>query len=691
MILLSRPNLLLFTLLLGLLAPVQVLASWWHCDWTYRTELSLTSSGSSSSDAIRLTLAAADFDSAYAFTPDGADLRVIDADDATELNYFLEQWDVPGRTATVNVEVPTLSAVPSTVYVYYGNVTASGDSAVPSTSDAVTTFSTSGWRFHSRGSALDPTNEAEARSEFESLGDGNPAYGCTTLGTVLGRNNRNTFSGSRYDFGLYVESYFEVTTAGVWDFRMGSDYGRGGGLYVDGSALDERWNTDLWWALNYNNPDVLMGSVFLDNGYHRIEAIGFEGCCDGTVAVQFRFPGSSTWQDMSTSNLNLVTRDCPAGVVTPATIETNKPSYFSGHTFLDNGAGGSAHDSLRHPSEPGLAGSDVIATVVSTGSVRNAMSAADGSWSVCYLDEANNNEVLFQTPVPSSHLMVSEGPAGLNTDSPLNASVRFTASADTDYTDINFGFVEEPLLAGAQTVTVGAGQTGTLAHTYTATTTANVVLQISELEHDQPFAYSYTALADGDCDGIADLPAVPMSGAVSVVAGEQICFVIEVQGGSRVVSNSRLRLRVDADSNLQGISVTHSLSNEDLVNGELPTELALQKSVCNASRVACDITTGAGFTTNNDGAPAEELIYRVTYTSPVATLSDVSVFDEVPAFTTLKPLSISVVSEPAGVSCAVTQPTDQSTAGYVGAIEWQCQGPVQPTESGVVAFTVVVD
>jgi len=653
--------------------------------------MELSSTGSSSSDAIRLTLSGSDFDLAYAFTPDGADLRVIDADDATELDYFLEQWDAPGRTAVVNVEVPSLSSIPNTVYFYYGNVTSAGNSAVPTTSDAVNTFQSAGWRFHSRGSTLDPTNEAQARSVFESLPDGNPDYGCTTLSSVNGHNNRNTFSGSRNDFGLYVETYFEVTTPGVWHFRMGSDYGRGGGFYVDGVALEQRWNTDLWWALNFSNSDVLTGSINLSSGYHHIEAIGFEGCCDGTVAVQYRLPGSSTWRDLDTANLNLATRDCPAGIVTQTPIDTTKPAYFSGTTFLDNAAGGAAHDGLQQSSESGLVGRTVVATVVNTGSVRDDQTDTDGHWSVCFLDEASGSDVQFQTTQPANTLAVSEGPAGTNTDVPLNSEIRFNASPDTDYTDINFGYINEPSLASAQSITLGAGQSETLAHVYTATTTANVALQISELEHDQPFSYTYAAFVDTDCDGNADVPTVPLAASIPVVAGDQVCFVIDVQGESTVVSSTRLRLRIDASSELQSIGLTHSLSVEDLINGELPMELDLNKTVCNVSRGPCDIASGAGFSAANDGAPNEELIYRVTYSSPAATLSDVNVYDEVPAFTTLKPLSISVISEPAGVSCTVTQPADQSLPNYAGPIEWQCVGPVQPSESGVVAFTVLVD
>ena len=110
---------------------------------------------------------------------------------------------------------------------------------------------------------------------------------------------------------------------------MGSDFGRGGGLFVDGQSLDERWNEDLWWANNYNHPDVLTGSIHLENGFHHLEALGYEGCCDGTINVQYKTPGSGTWLDMNTTNLSLYGRSCPPGLTDNSLIATASPSYLS--------------------------------------------------------------------------------------------------------------------------------------------------------------------------------------------------------------------------------------------------------------------------------------------------------------------------------------------------------------------------
>gem|GEM_PF-2608463 len=112
---------------------------------------------------------------------------------------------------------------------------------------------------------------------------------------------------------IWPESFFEVASgeAGVWSFRYGADFGRGGGLYVNDVALEEERNDDLWWAFNWNAAsEVLEGSITLTEGYHKLEAIGFEGCCDGGITIQYRKPGGN-YQTFQTSTTNVVSRKCP--------------------------------------------------------------------------------------------------------------------------------------------------------------------------------------------------------------------------------------------------------------------------------------------------------------------------------------------------------------------------------------------
>lgn len=271
-----------------------------------------------------MDLNAANVPAQFDWSLQGDDLRVIDGDDLTPLPFYIEQWDDVAETAVIWVLVPSIPGGGRTVYLYFGSSSGSASASSPTT-----TFTTAGFRFHTRNSAADPTNRATAESAFYSASPNVPGYGCTILNSYTNVNNSGTFGppNMNVDIGLYAEAFFEVTSAeaGVWQFRYGADFGLGGGLYVDDVALDEKWNTDLWWANNWNNTSqTLAGSINLSAGYHSIRIIGFEGCCDGGLTAQFKRPGGS-FQAMSLANIAMSSRACPITsepVVTFGPVET---------------------------------------------------------------------------------------------------------------------------------------------------------------------------------------------------------------------------------------------------------------------------------------------------------------------------------------------------------------------------------
>jgi hypothetical protein len=502
---------------------------------------------------------------------------------------------------------------------------------------------------------------------------------------------RRAFGGAQYDYGLYAETWFEVTTPGVWQFRAGTDYGRGGDFYINGVAMTNRWNEDLWWARNWNNGDVLTGSVTLAAGFHHFETLGFEGCCDGDISIQYRSPGSSQWRELSSANLTAVSAGCPVGAQSFQYVQTDAPNQFGGTVFLDNGDNGTAHNATREGSEAAIGLSDITVQIVNTSTSNTVATSADGAWHTCFLDDAVGQDVQVSMPVPADHYSVSEGVSASNSDTALNATVRFGVNGSNNYLDINLGFIELPKLAADNTISVGAGMSGLLAHRYTPSSTADVSFQVAQLQNQQPGAYSYSVYQDLNCDGKLDSPAVPMGSPVATTVGQDVCLLIKVDGSSSVVESSLLELRIDATTQFNGIALSHADTNFDTVNGAQPVALVLLKSVCNANETNCDLNSGAGFSETNIGKPNDELVYRLEFSSLVSTLSNVAVYDTVPAFTQLKPSSISVVSQPSGMSCTIVEPADQTQSGFTGTVKWECNGQVQPAQSGVVAFSVLID
>jgi len=104
-------------------------AHWWDANWAARKKLTFDNSGCSENltnvpVAVSLDDTNFDFSKAQA---DGDDVRFIDADDTTELDYFWEVWDSANETAIAWVEVPQIDAGSTTdsIYLYWGNNAAS--------------------------------------------------------------------------------------------------------------------------------------------------------------------------------------------------------------------------------------------------------------------------------------------------------------------------------------------------------------------------------------------------------------------------------------------------------------------------------------------------------------------------------------------------------------------------------------
>lgn len=306
--------------ILGILILGVALASASHarqsCDWPFRTTVSIQeNSGTLLTDyQVKMTITGTLLNDQYSWTNNGFDLRVFDSDDSTELEFWIESWNKATKTATVWVRFTTLAANSNrTIYLYYGNQSATPRANVPFT------FTEPGIKFHTRNSNADPDSKSEAMNAFDSSSDNINGYGCTFITDFTGINNSSTF-GSANNFIAYSETFFEVQAgeSGTWEFRYGADFGGGGGLYVNNVALDEKWMDDLWWANNWaNTGETLAGVEDLTPGYHKLEVIGAEGCCDGGITVQFKKPGGN-WQTFATSNIDIRSRACP--VVEPTIV-----------------------------------------------------------------------------------------------------------------------------------------------------------------------------------------------------------------------------------------------------------------------------------------------------------------------------------------------------------------------------------
>jgi hypothetical protein len=92
---------------------------------------------------------------------------------------------------------------------------------------------------------------------------------------------------------------FGVSTAGMWEFRSGVDFGLGGALFLDGVAQTFKTN-DMWWAGSYSDPSQYLSfSSNLAVGNHTLTIYGLEWCCSGAQQAQFKAAGSNAFVSFS--------------------------------------------------------------------------------------------------------------------------------------------------------------------------------------------------------------------------------------------------------------------------------------------------------------------------------------------------------------------------------------------------------
>lgn len=137
--------------------------------------------------------------------------------------------------------------------------------------------------------------------------------------TFVSSTNVTQFVSIFPDNGTLLTLNFDLAVSSIWDFRIGPDWGTGGGVISDNSlvalVVDDRW-----WANNWDaSGEVVTTENFtLGAGQHTIQWLGFENCCSGGMTVQFKPDAANAW-----SNLSLIAFDnaLPAAPVPePATM-----------------------------------------------------------------------------------------------------------------------------------------------------------------------------------------------------------------------------------------------------------------------------------------------------------------------------------------------------------------------------------
>ncbi len=125
----------------------QVANAWFDCNWYYRSDVVITeNAGNNLVDyQVLLELNATSMHANYIWSSVGQDLRVLDTDDSTPLDYYIHSWDAVTKQAQVWVKIPSLPANSNkTIYFYHGNP------AATTTSTSTIILTEPGIKFHTR-------------------------------------------------------------------------------------------------------------------------------------------------------------------------------------------------------------------------------------------------------------------------------------------------------------------------------------------------------------------------------------------------------------------------------------------------------------------------------------------------------------------------------------------------------------
>jgi len=99
---------------------------WYNTSWSYRIPATITNTGSALADyQVQVSLGTS-FAWGHTYN-NGADVRFTTSDGLTSIPFYIESW-TPSTSASIWVRVPSVSAGTTTIYMYYGNSSATSAS-----------------------------------------------------------------------------------------------------------------------------------------------------------------------------------------------------------------------------------------------------------------------------------------------------------------------------------------------------------------------------------------------------------------------------------------------------------------------------------------------------------------------------------------------------------------------------------
>lgn len=143
--------------------------------------------------------------------------------------------------------------------------------------------------------------QTQATDSFSDLAAAHNAGQLINRLSVDGFNNIGTkasINGDARNHSIMLTTSFYVRENTQYDFQVGADWGRGGGIAIINAdtntvVSEQVINQDVWWNNSWNNSDVISSNFDFTPGNWTVQWIGFEGCCSGTTSIRYSENGGA--------------------------------------------------------------------------------------------------------------------------------------------------------------------------------------------------------------------------------------------------------------------------------------------------------------------------------------------------------------------------------------------------------------
>ncbi len=293
---------LALSLLIAVMAPATADPSW-LAGWSYREPVNILSSSVLTDYQVNVTVDTAGLIFDNKMQLDGDDIRFTDSDGTTLLNYWIESG-IDSASTKIWVNVSSVSTTGTTIYMYYGNLSASSVSNGAATFEFFDDFdNTNNWekqKFYSFGA--DHVSFLASNSNLSITSTGGNRAGATTKDAQLSQGQKFeakmvTRSGSAQTIQLLYQSYGNAYenipyASNVYEVWIGQNHA-GTQLYGPGTADDvsshpyiEYMTTDYVHSGTREKGEVYSESSAWDNNNFKL---AFYTYSTGTIEIDWVF------------------------------------------------------------------------------------------------------------------------------------------------------------------------------------------------------------------------------------------------------------------------------------------------------------------------------------------------------------------------------------------------------------------